>query len=247
VQPASKNQLTIREAASTTELVAPWWYTIALVMYLAAPLSVFPFGERIVRLVRNLNPPLVYAPYLLAQWATFGLAWLGLSLKHTRIRDLIDSGAPRRPWLGEIPVVFLFWILAVGGTATLYLLIGSLNGVSPLPLPSTPLALLAFLPLAVTAGFCEEVVFRGYLLTQISVLIGFPGSLIVQAAFFSLVHGYHQTAGGFIQKFLLGIMFGLLIHWRKSLVPAIMAHIWLDLSGGIISVILSVGGTHPKP
>jgi membrane protease YdiL (CAAX protease family) len=211
-----------------------------LVSYIAMPLSLLPWGEKIVALVRQLDAPLSYVAYVVAQWTTFGLAWFGLLLKHVNIRNLINYKMSLRSWFNEIPAVILFLTVAVGGTTFLYLLFGDLYRTQSLSLPGTPLQLLAFVPLAVTAGICEEFVFRGYFLSQLSSApTGFAGALIVQAALFGLAHGYHQTIVGFLQKFLLGLAFGTLVRWRKSLIPAILAHVLLDLSGGILSTIFA--------
>jgi membrane protease YdiL (CAAX protease family) len=119
-------------------------------------------------------------------------------------------------------------------TVFFVVLFGDFSGEDYFALPKTALQLVAFIPLAVTAGFCEEVVFRGYLLKQFERLTSSTNAaIIVQAIVFSLVPGYHQTMVGFVHKFCFGLAFGALAIWRKSLVPGIMAHILLDLSGAV--------------
>jgi hypothetical protein len=131
----------------------------------------------------------------------------------------------------------LFWLSLIALTVFFVVLFGDFTGEDHFALPKTALQLVAFIPLAVTAGFCEEVVFRGYLLKQFERLTSSTSTAIIgQAIVFSLAHGYHQTVVGFVHKF--GLAFGALATWRKSLVPGIIAHILLDLSGAMAAFLL---------
>jgi hypothetical protein len=68
------------------------------------------------------------------------------------------------------------------------------------------------------------------------------GAIVLQAGFFSAAHGYHQTAGGFAQKFLIGVLFGVLAQRRNTLFSNVITHAWLDLSGGILAAIIAWRG-----
>jgi len=216
-------------------LLAPLWYTIILIVYILVPLSLFPFGAHLVSFVRRSTWPVTYAVNFFSHWIVFGLAIIGLSFKHRRLGDLIsEPSPPGTHWTKNVATALLFWLFLIVLTVFFVVLFGDFSGEDYFVLPKTPLQLLAFTPLALTAGFCEEVVFRGYLLKQFDRLTSNRTVAITgQAIIFSLVHGYHQTVVGFIHKFCFGLAFGALALWRKSLLPGIVAHILLDLSAAI--------------
>jgi len=83
---------------------------------------------------------------------------------------------------------------------------------------------LAFLASALTAGFVEEFVFRGYLQRQFQALFG--NTLLAataQVLVFTLGHIYQGWAR-LIPVFLIGLVLTAVALWRKSLVPGIIAH-----------------------
>ena len=92
--------------------------------------------------------------------------------------------------------------------------------------------------MSATAGFCEEIIFRGYLQRQFaamtnSMLIG----VLLSAAVFGASHGYEGVAR-MVLIGIYGLMFGLLAWWRKSLRPGMIAHAWHDaLSGAVLRML----------
>jgi membrane protease YdiL (CAAX protease family) len=101
-------------------------------------------------------------------------------------------------------------------------------------LPATPIEHVAWIALAVSAGFCEEVVYRGYLQTQMTAFTHrAPFGIAIQAAFFGLAHVNQGTHVAF-RFCAYGILFGLLAFKRRSLVPGILGHIAIDLTSGFL-------------
>jgi len=91
---------------------------------------------------------------------------------------------------------------------------------------------------AVTAGVCEEAIFRGYLQTQFSVFMhSAPGGIGLSAILFGACHLY-QGARLATMIALYGGLYGILAYWRKSVRPGMIAHAWQDAMGGILSSIL---------
>lgn len=91
------------------------------------------------------------------------------------------------------------------------------------------------LPLALFVGLWEELVFRGFLLGRLRV--AFPNraglAIAVSAILFGAGHGY-QGLLGFVQTTSVGIAFGVLTVWRKSLWPAVIAHLAIDSIGLVL-------------
>jgi membrane protease YdiL (CAAX protease family) len=87
---------------------------------------------------------------------------------------------------------------------------------------------LAFLALALSAGFVEEFVFRGYVQRQCEALFGNLWlASIVQIALFTQGHLY-QGVTRLLPVLLIGTLLTAVALWRKSLIPGIIAHGWGD-------------------
>jgi len=89
-----------------------------------------------------------------------------------------------------------------------------------------------------TAGFCEEIIFRGYLQRQFAAVAHtMLGGVALSAIVFGASHGYEGSPRMLLLA-LYGLMFGLLAWWRKSLRPGMIAHAWHDaLSGAVLRLL----------
>jgi len=96
-------------------------------------------------------------------------------------------------------------------------------------LPSTEAERLTWVAVASVVGFCEEVVYRGYLQTQLGAIARSPGlGLTLQALLFGLSH-LEQGGGAALRIAIYGLILGLLAHTRRSLLPGIGCHVAIDL------------------
>jgi membrane protease YdiL (CAAX protease family) len=100
-------------------------------------------------------------------------------------------------------------------------------------LPQSRSELIPFLALAVTAGFCEEFLYRGF---AMAVLLrgGLPVWMVVIASsiLFGLAHLY-QGKSGFISTTILGVLFGVARVAFGSLAEVILWHAGVDLVAGL--------------
>jgi len=91
------------------------------------------------------------------------------------------------------------------------------------------LHVLAFAPLAIVVGIYEEVVFRGFLMTRLRrALGGWPAAIGVSTLLFTGLHALEQAAAALPLIAFLSLVFSVLTVWRRSLVPAIVAHALFD-------------------
>jgi len=101
-------------------------------------------------------------------------------------------------------------------------------------LPLTLAERLSWVLVAVGVGFCEEVVYRGYLQAQLS---AFSGSarlgIALQAALFGLAHADQGLAVA-LRVFGYGLLLGGVVYRRGTLWAAIFAHIGLDLAAAFL-------------
>jgi len=100
--------------------------------------------------------------------------------------------------------------------------------------PHTRAELAWWMALAVSAGICEEFIFRGYLIWVLQpafgVWIAAAASLIVFAA----AHAY-QGAKGVVAVGVVGGLFTLIVLVFGSLVPAIAVHVLGDAGEGLVA------------
>ncbi len=99
----------------------------------------------------------------------------------------------------------------------------------PMALPER----LVWIAFAVTAGFCEEVIYRGYLQTQLVALTGRVGAGIALAALLFGIAHLDQGLAPAIRFAGYGVWFGVLAHRQRSLVPGILCHVALDAFSGL--------------
>jgi membrane protease YdiL (CAAX protease family) len=86
---------------------------------------------------------------------------------------------------------------------------------------------------AVSAGFCEEVVYRGYLQTQLTAFAGYwTVGAFAQAVLFGIAHG-EQDALVAARFAFYGLILGILCSARQSLAAAIICHVSPDFLSGI--------------
>jgi uncharacterized protein len=100
-------------------------------------------------------------------------------------------------------------------------------------LPQSTKELIPFLALSVTAGLCEEFLYRGFAMAALS-RAGLPVGVVilVSSVIFGLAHLY-QGRPGFVSTMVLGLLFGASRAALGSLVPAVAWHMGVDLVAGI--------------
>ena len=98
-----------------------------------------------------------------------------------------------------------------------------------------------FMPLSVTAGICEEFLFRGYLVWVLAFWIGVIPAAIVSMVIFGLGHGYQGGKFGF-RAFSAGVAMGILALVTRSILPGMLLHAVIDLGGGWVTYAAMRGG-----
>jgi CAAX protease family protein len=100
-------------------------------------------------------------------------------------------------------------------------------------LPQSGRERLPFLALSITAGCCEEFLYRGFAMAAFN-RAGFPiwASVVVSSVLFGAAHLY-QGRGGLIGTGILGLLFGTLRAYTGSFVPVAAWHAAVDVVAGI--------------
>ena len=224
-----------------TVRVAPWWHTALLVALLLA--GSLASGHQAQRSALAGHHVWRYLGGIVVEWVFLLLAWWGLRMKKVAMAELLGF---RRGFLAlaeDLGAAAVFWITA----AILLVMIGLLLRVVHLAAPqkalmalapNTPLELLLWVMLSLSAGFCEEFVFRGYFLRQFaSAGAGIWLGAVCSSLLFGMSHGY-EGAAGMIAITAYGAMFCALVFARNSLRPGMIAHAWHDIFSGIMLALL---------
>ena len=109
---------------------------------------------------------------------------------------------------------------------------GSLQAIAERILPQSTVELLPYLALAITAGLCEEFLYRGFAMAVL-LHVGLPAWAVVllSSVLFGLAHSY-QGRGGIVMTLLIGLILGTSRLAYGSLVPAIFWHSGVDVVAG---------------
>jgi uncharacterized protein len=236
------------ESPQPRRTVAPLWHTaLVLVLLLATSIGgalthhwTGPLTHPMTSQHRSHIP--MYAVAALWEWLLLALVLWGARLSGTGLRQLLGlrrAGAVEIWTDFAIAIGFWFASLIVLGAVAFLLRLAHLHpedirGVVTQMAPASLGELAIWIALSISAGICEELIFRGYLQQQFSVLtrriwLG----IAISAVFFGLSHGY-EGASGMLLIVLYGSFFGILAHLRRSLRAGIFAHAWHDSVSGIV-------------
>jgi uncharacterized protein len=220
----------------------PWdFVAILLVLAVAVP------WRGAVRIRQLLSRPNIgtrerialYASTIAFQWIAVAVTfWRATARGLTAVQLGLVFGHPRR----TIAV-------AIGTTAFLAIVqwqgLKQLRHVMPDPksrlmqfrakiLPQNSTESLVFIALACTVAVCEELIYRGFVFAVVMLAAGssLTIAILVSSAIFSAAHAY-QGRQGIATTFVLGALFALARVWTLSLVPAIFAHLVVDLISGL--------------
>jgi membrane protease YdiL (CAAX protease family) len=110
---------------------------------------------------------------------------------------------------------------------------GPLQAIAERILPQSTVELLPYLALAITAGLCEEFLYRGFAMAALT-RAGLAAWLVVLASsvLFGLAHSY-QGRGGIVMTFVVGLVLGVSRLTYNTLVPAIFWHSAVDVVAGV--------------
>ena len=226
------------KADTPGEPLAPWWHTVVVLVPLAAGSIASAYQQglpdaHVPGLTSRLSS---YVTVLMQEWSVVLLIWLALRRRGVSMGTLVSgrwqtSGI----FFRDLGLAIGFLVVAVPLVGVLASLLGGGSDSTLATItPKTGVELLVWLGLAATGGFCEELVFRGYLTRQFTAWAGSRVvGVVLQGVAFGLAHGYYHRI--MIVVMVQGWLLGLLAYWRKSLLPGMLAHASQDLIGGVVA------------
>lgn len=206
---------------------------------------VVPWRGR-VRLRRLLEKPAIssaekirlYAGTIAGQWVLVGVvAWRCVARGLTA--GELGLGSPWRVRLiagaliGAAVLCGLHWLRLKKAGRMQGAAVETMRKLAVRILPASQSELVIYIGLALTAGICEEFLYRGFVMAAL-VRLGLAGwwVLLASSALFGLAHAY-QGWGGVIGTFVIGLVFGISREWYGNLFPAIVWHAGVDVVAGI--------------
>lgn len=224
------------ETTSSPALLEAEWSVPDVLVLLAPPLAwraaLHAFGDR-------LTPALSVAA------SAFLLGWLFLPLVLARRRPHRPSPPRPRPprrWFVEAPIGFGLAFASYGLVVVLTVLLVRATGAEDPP-PVVPASaglawVLIFAFFAVAIGpVAEEVFFRGFLYGALRARMPRPAAALLQAALFAVVHPFPAVVLPAI--FVLGLLFALVLDWRRTLVAPVAFHVGFNgISTAIVVLVL---------
>lgn len=111
---------------------------------------------------------------------------------------------------------------------------GPIQAISERILPQNTVELLPYLALVVTAGLCEEFLYRGFAMAALARLgLQSWAVVLLSSGLFGLAHSY-QGRGGIVMTLLIGTILGSSRIVYDCLVPAIFWHTAVDVVAGTV-------------
>ncbi len=211
-----------------------------LAVFLIVVLPVWDYFET-KRLKTSADPEAKVRSY----WMTMAWLWLATAIAAVvaGFEDLIAFHAVKPPWLPKDGSGFVVGA-AIGGAAALILsvplarkmqkarlrLAESFNKLRFF-LPVTPRERMWFVLVSFSAGICEEMLFRGFLIRYLASLpfvASVTAALVVSSVIFGVAHLY-QGLAGVAQTSLMAFAFGILFIESGNLAAPMVLHILVDL------------------
>ena len=172
----------------------------------------------------------VFTLYILALWIAEGRPWSALRL---------DSAGPLRLGIGALLVAgtIAFFLQqarkvqkALARPKVVARLRETFSFADPF-VPQTSGERRGFWMVSISAGICEEIVYRGFLMGLIAAWLGVVPAVILSSIIFGCVHVYLGVAQ-VPRVAIIGLVLALVVVASGSLWPAMIIHAAIDMSSG---------------
>ena len=221
-------------------LLASPWHTVFVLLVLG--LYAYWATIRAARAQAGLGPS---RPTMYLRTIFFELLFLGIVVAGVKLRGGSLQSVLGQRWK-SVGQVFADLGLGIGLLILSTLLVsilgghqnaGAANQSVQFLLPLTSLEMGLWMLLSITAGICEEAIYRGYLQRQLGALTrnAWVG-IAISAAAFGGAHLYQGVRRATVIA-VSGVLFGWFAEWRKTVRPGMFAH---ALQDGIAPLLLKV-------
>jgi membrane protease YdiL (CAAX protease family) len=177
----------------------------------------------------------MYERTILFEWLVLGLVLVGVWLNGSSLFAVLgDRWRSSRQFLRDVGIGLLFLIASIMVTSMAGPHGGTGDKATQFLLPQGRVEIALWIVLSITAGICEEAVYRGYLQKQFMALTkSVPAGIVFPALAFGVAHSYQGLARASLIA-VMGAMSGILAYWCRSVRPGMIAHALQDVLGGLV-------------
>jgi membrane protease YdiL (CAAX protease family) len=195
-------------------------------------------GGGLVETHANVIP--IYVSVTVMNWLLLLFVWKGIRARGGSFASLIGGRwGNGREVLRDLGIAVVFWgVLLTAAWGISGLLGQGHEKTLDVLLPRTVLEVVVWIATSASAGFCEELVSRGYVQRQLLALSQSTWVAVVgHGLLFGLMHAY-QGWRPVVLISMIGMLFGGLAAWRKTLRVGMVAHGWQDVWAGWLSQVV---------
>ena len=221
--------------------VAGALHTVILLAVIAVWSALGYFGTLRMRTAQNPHRAAMYVLTMLWEWSVVAYVAWGVKRHGSSLRDIIGGKWSRATdFLMDVGIAAGFWLIAL---TVLFCTAVALHATRAgqnirFLLPQNQLEIFLWIFTSITAGICEEIIFRGYFQRQFGAWTGnVSAGVVLSAVAFGAAHIYQGWRSAII-ILVYGLLFGILAEMRKSLRPGMMTHAWHDGFAGLAGRLL---------
>ena len=183
-----------------------------------------------LRLAVHVDHVRLYERTIFSEWVVLGLVVLGVWLHHTPLAAVFgERWRSVRQVLTDTGVAIVFLICSIAVLSVFGAHSKAPDTSTQFLLPHGGLESALWILMSLTAGICEEAIFRGYLQRQFMAFTKNAAiGISLSAVAFGAAHAY-QGLRHAIQIAMLGAMLGALAWYRKSVRPGMISHAAQDI------------------
>lgn len=214
--------------------VASPWHTIVVLAVIAALIFRGKWQVEQMRAMANPDHIKLYTRTILSEWLTLALILVGVWLHGSSFASVMGrQWRSLREFLRDAGIALLFLVVTII-VSSLSATHGDGARAIKFLLPRGQIEIALWVVLSISAGVCEEAIYRGYLQRQfMAVTRNVPAGIILSALVFGLAHLYQGFARASTIA-VTGAMSGALAYWCRSVRPGMMAHTLQDVLGAFI-------------
>ncbi len=233
-----------RIGSPSSKPIAPWWHTallVALFLGMALGGAFFQRQARSEPAMLQQHPHVVplYLSLIAMEWGLLFYVWKGgLRRTGTKLSELIGGRwESAKNVIVDASLALGLWTIWTLADKAWDRWLGPAHAASiHTLLPQRALEIVLWIGVSISAGICEELVFRGYFQRQFHAYTHSRWvAWFLQAVLFGISHGY-QGIEACVKIAAIGALYGLLAIWRGSLRPGMMAHAGSDILSGIFGI-----------
>jgi uncharacterized protein len=218
------------------DAIAPWPHTLFILAVLAL-WAVYGALRSPLLMAADMPRSVMYTGQMVMQYLLVGSTIAGLYHRRRFIAGVFGSVRVRDVF-SDIGKGFLVYLSGVAVAAVLGILLLPSHlihkkAVVAAIAPHSSLEMTLWILVSITAGLCEEFVFRGYLLQQLTHWLRSAGVAVgVSALLFAGMHFYEGSAA-VVQIGGLGMVYGIVAARRGNLRQVMIAHFFQDAITGL--------------